>query len=70
MIRTDNALKLLSDYLEQSDRNYPDKTALVYNEKRISYQEFNDKSVRIAKYLLKIGVKRQDRIAYLFDIQP
>ncbi len=70
MNRTNNTLRLLSDYLEKSARNYPGKTALVYNQKRISYQELNNKSVRLAKYLLKIGVKRQDRIAYLLDIQP
>lgn len=70
MNRTENAFKLLSDYLQKSAHDYPDKTALVSKERRISYREFCDKSEILARYLLKIGVKRQDRIAYLMEIQP
>lgn len=63
-------LRLLSGYIKKSACNYPDKTALVYNNQRISYQEFNRKSEILARYLLKIGVKKQDRIAYLLETQP
>lgn len=69
MTRTENALRLLSDYLKKNAQDYPDKTALVYNEERISYKEFNQRSEILAKYLLKIGVKKQDRIAYLLENQ-
>lgn len=70
MSRTDNASRLLSDYLKQNAHNYPNKTAFVYNDQRISYKEFNDKVEILAKFLLKIGVERQDRVAYLFEAQP
>ncbi|MDD3898929.1 MAG: class I adenylate-forming enzyme family protein, partial [Syntrophomonadaceae bacterium] len=67
---TENAFRLLSDYLIKNAHDYPNKTALVYNNQRISYKEFSRKSEVLAKYLLKIGVKRQDRIAYLLETQP
>jgi fatty-acyl-CoA synthase len=70
MNRTENALRLLSDYLKQSARNYPDKTAFVYNKQRISYREFDHKVEILARYLLKMGVQKQERIAYLFETQP
>ncbi|HEX3011975.1 MAG TPA: class I adenylate-forming enzyme family protein [Syntrophomonadaceae bacterium] len=70
MNRTENALRLLSDYLRQSARNYPDKTAFVYNDQRISYREFNEKVTILARYLLNIGVKRHDRLAYVLETQP
>lgn len=70
MNRTGNALRLLSDYLKQSTRDYPDNIAFVYDDQRISYRKFNDKVAVLARYLLKIGVKRQDRIAYLLETQP
>lgn len=70
MNRTENAFRLLSGYLHKSAHDYPDKTALVCNTQRISYKEFYDKTEILAKYLLKIGVKKHDRIAYLMEIQP
>lgn len=70
MSRTEHAFKLLSDYLQKSARDYPGKTALVANDQRITYKEFNAKVDILARYLLKMGVKRQDRIAYLMEIQP
>lgn len=70
MNRTENALRLLSDYLKQSALDYPDKTALVYNNQRINYHEFDHKVEILARYLLKKGVQKQDRIAYLFETQP
>lgn len=70
MERTEHALRLVSDYLQQSARNYPGTTALVYNDQRISYRDFNHKVEILARFLLKMGVKMQDRIAYLLETQP
>jgi len=70
MSATDNTLGLLSDYVKNSARDYPDKTAIVYDDQRISYKELNRKSKILARYLLKIGVKKKDRIAYLLETQP
>jgi len=70
MNRTENALRLLSDYLKQNARDYPDKTALIYNDRRISYQEFDHRVEILARHLLKKGVQKQERIAYLLETQP
>lgn len=70
MGRTDNALKLLSDYVKRNAQNYPDRTAIIYQDQRINWTEYNKKSEILARYLLKIGVKRHDRIAYLMETQP
>ena len=53
---TENAFRLLSDYLMKNAHEYPDKTAVVYNNQRFSYKEFSRKSEVLAKFLLKIGV--------------
>lgn len=68
--RIENAYKLLSDYLQKSAREHPDRNAIVYGDQHITYREFNEKTEILAKYLLSIGVKRQDRIAYIMEIQP
>lgn len=70
MNRTENAGRLLSDYLKQSACQAPHRTAFVYNDQRISYREFNEKVETLAKYLLQLGVKRQDKVAYLMETQP
>ena len=51
--------------LEKTARDYPKKEALVYKEKRITYQQFNEKVDQLALELKKIGVKKGDRCAIL-----
>ncbi|HEX3012185.1 MAG TPA: class I adenylate-forming enzyme family protein [Syntrophomonadaceae bacterium] len=70
MGRTDGALKLLSDYLERNAQLYPDKEAVLYEDQRITWKEYNEKSKVLARYLLKIGVQRHDRISYLMNTCP
>lgn len=70
MDRTDGALRLLSDYLERNAKEYPDKEAVIFDDQRITWKEYNEKSKILARYLLKIGVQRHDRISYLMSTQP
>lgn len=44
---------------------YPDNDALVYPDRglRYSYREFNEVCRRVAKGLLKLGVKKGDNVA-------
>jgi acyl-CoA synthetase (AMP-forming)/AMP-acid ligase II len=53
---------LLWHYLEKWAAERPEKEALVFGEKRITYKEFYDTTVRTAKLLLHLGVKKGDRI--------
>ncbi|NTW98904.1 MAG: AMP-binding protein, partial [Geobacteraceae bacterium] len=51
--------------LDDMARRYPDNEALVYPERnlRYTYSQFNDVCRRIAKGLLRMGVKKGDNIA-------
>lgn len=60
----------VSDHLERTAQETPDKTALVYGEKKITYDEFLANSRKLAKYFLDLGVKRGDRIAVLMPNCP
>ncbi|MBT8345280.1 MAG: AMP-binding protein [Desulfofustis sp.] len=44
---------------------YPDKTAVVYGEKRYSYKDFGDRVYRVASALKKQGVGKGDKVAFI-----
>src|SRR5215212_9802976 len=52
-------------FLERSADVFPDKTAIVDGERRVSYCEFARDATRLAQALQAIGVERGDRVAYL-----
>jgi acyl-CoA synthetase (AMP-forming)/AMP-acid ligase II len=45
----------------------PDKLAVVFGEKRYTYRTFNDRVNRLANALLKEGVQKGDKVAYLLN---
>ncbi|WP_337865649.1 class I adenylate-forming enzyme family protein [Ignavibacterium sp.] len=53
---------LVHEYLTNSALKFPDKTALVFEEKRYTYKDLDYLSDLLAIKLIKQGVKRQDRI--------
>ncbi len=53
---------LVHDYLIRTAKLYPNKTAIIYKDIRINYQELNEKSTSLASSLKKLGIKRRDRI--------
>jgi acyl-coenzyme A synthetase/AMP-(fatty) acid ligase len=70
MSHTDGALRLLSDYVKKASQERPDHVALIYGEQRITYQELARQSQNLACYLLKLGVQKGDRLAYLMTPRP
>src|SRR3954447_17487149 len=52
-------------FLERSADVFPDKTAIVDGERRVSYREFAREATRLARALQAVGVQRGDRVAYL-----
>ncbi|NNF45700.1 MAG: AMP-binding protein [Desulfofustis sp.] len=44
---------------------YPDKTAVVYGEKRYSYKDFGERVYRVASALKKQGVGKGDKVAFI-----
>ena len=53
----------LASILETSSREYPEKTAIIFGDTRISYKELNNKANQIANGLVQIGLGKGDHIA-------
>jgi fatty-acyl-CoA synthase len=49
---------------------FPEKTAIVYGERRLSYREFAAAATRLARALQASGIKPGDRVAYLMPNLP
>lgn len=60
----------VGNILRRSAFNCPEKTALVLENKRISYSELNRRVNRLADGLLKMGLKKGDRVAVLVHNCP
>lgn len=52
----------LWDNLQTSARRYPDKAALVFFGRRLSYAQLLHQAERLAAYLHKLGVQKGDRV--------
>ncbi|MFC1820886.1 class I adenylate-forming enzyme family protein [Thermodesulfobacteriota bacterium] len=52
--------------LFNSTNNYPDKTAIIAEDKRISYRAFNERVNRLAHAMTQYGLKKGDRVALMF----
>jgi len=57
-------------FLRRSADVYPDKTAIVYGERRHTYAEFAVEATRVAHALRGSGVEAGDRVAYLLPNVP
>ena len=63
------ALSPLS-FLERSARVWPDKIAVVYGRRRLTYSELAAEAIRVALALQASGVEPGDRVAYLMPNLP
>jgi amino acid adenylation domain-containing protein len=57
----------IEDLLKRSARRFPDKAALVFEEKASTYAELDDLSNRFANVLLAAGIERGDRVIIYLD---
>lgn len=64
--------KTVVELFEEQVKKIPDNTALVFNNKEITYKELNERANKVANYLKNIGIGRNDIVAILmkrsFDI--
>ncbi|WP_181784128.1 acyl--CoA ligase family protein [Pseudonocardia pini] len=58
------------DLLRRSAAVYPDRTAIVYGERRTTYAEFAAEVTRVAHGLRGSGIEPGDRVAYLLPNVP
>ena len=56
---------LIGDMLTRAARCYPDKEAVVFEETRLTYAEFNERTNRLSNALLDLGVKRGERVVVI-----
>ena len=57
----------VEEFLERSGERFPEKTALVCDDRRLTYQSLEEQSNRIAHALIGHGVERWDRVAVFLD---
>ena len=60
----------VGDILRRSACKFPGKTALIFEDHRISYNELNRRVNRAASGLLKLGLRKGDRMAVLLHNGP
>ena len=51
--------------LVNSASNYPDRTAIISEERRFSYKTFNHRVNRLARAMRQYGLKKGDRVALM-----
>ena len=57
--------KTVVDMFEEVVAKYPQNTAVVYQNKRICYEELSSITAKLAGYLVDIGLKKEDVVAVL-----
>ena len=54
---------LVNDFLRDSADRFPDKVALVCDERQLTYAQIEEQTNRVGNGLLSLGVDRGDRVA-------
>ncbi|HTF53162.1 MAG TPA: AMP-binding protein, partial [Pseudonocardia sp.] len=57
-------------YLRRSAEVYPEKTAIIYGDRRYSYARFAELATQLARALRASGIQPGDRVAYLVPNLP
>ena len=57
----------VESFLEQSAERFPEKTALVCANRRLTYREVEERANRLAHSLIAEGIERWDRVAVFLD---
>jgi len=60
----------MGDIIRRSALRFPEKTAMVFGTRRMTYTSFNERINRLADSLLKMGLRKGDRIALLLHNSP
>jgi fatty-acyl-CoA synthase len=56
---------VIADMIRRSAYHYPDKKAMIFGDKTLTYAEMEDECNRVANALIDLGVKKYDRVAIL-----
>jgi amino acid adenylation domain-containing protein len=61
---------LLHEYFDISVKRHPNKEALIFEDQRYTYSDIYNQASLLAHHLIKMGVKRQDRVLIYMDNAP
>ncbi len=56
---------VIADMIRRSAYHYPDKAALIFKDRSLTYAQLEAESNRVANALIDMGVKKYDRVAIL-----
>ena len=56
---------LVGDFLRRAAKLYPDKVAIIDGDRRITYREYQQRANQLAHALLRLGVRKGDRVCIL-----
>lgn len=62
--------RTLQSYLEEAAQEYPEKKAIHFLGKELTYKELYETSLKLANQLRKLGVKQGDRVAIMLANSP
>ncbi|MCB9252335.1 MAG: amino acid adenylation domain-containing protein [Flavobacteriales bacterium] len=62
--------KTIVELFEQQVKKTPNQTALIYEQKRMSYEELNERSNRLAHYLIRQGVTKDTLVPLCMERGP
>ena len=65
-----NNLRCIHHVFELMARQYPQKTALVFEQQELTYRQLNEQANQLAHYLIKQGVKPETNVAVCTDRSP
>ncbi len=60
----------IADLLRRAARYYPQKTFLVVGDRRVTYEELDQRSNRLSQALLALGIRKGDHVSILFQNSP
>ena len=60
----------IGEMVQTQGRRYPDRIAIRFYERDITYRELDEQSNRVASGLLRLGVRKGDRVCMLMDNSP
>ncbi|MDP6180447.1 MAG: AMP-binding protein, partial [Desulfatiglandales bacterium] len=58
---------IIPDYVERHVNLYPEKQAIIFEDRQCSYLELQERVYRLANGLIKLGLKEGDRVAFLAE---
>ena len=66
----DYEIRTLQSYLKEAAEKHPEKSAIHFIGKELTYKELYDSSLKLANQLQKLGVKKGDRVAIMLANTP